>query len=31
MWLEGEVVSFRCRVEERGVTAINNGKCLLRS
>jgi acyl dehydratase len=30
IWVDGEVVSFRCLVEERGVVAINNGKCLLR-
>ena len=30
IWVDGEVVSFRCRVEARGVTAINNGRCLLR-
>jgi acyl dehydratase len=30
IWVDGDVVSFRCLVEERGVTSINNGKCLLR-
>ncbi|MDB5482439.1 MAG: 3-alpha,7-alpha, 12-alpha-trihydroxy-5-beta-cholest-24-enoyl-CoA hydratase [Caulobacteraceae bacterium] len=30
IWVDGEVVSFRCQVEERGVTSINNGRCLLR-
>ncbi len=30
IWVDGDVVSFRCRIEERGVTSINNGKCLLR-
>jgi len=31
IWVDGEVVSFRCKVEARGVTTINNGRCLLRS
>jgi len=31
IWVDGEVISFRCRVEERGVTSINNGKCILRA
>ena len=30
IWVDGEVVSFRCHVVGRGVTSINNGKCLLR-
>lgn len=30
IWVDGDVVSFRCLVEERGVVSINNGKCLLR-
>lgn len=30
IWVDGDVVSFRCKVVERGVTSINNGKCLLR-
>lgn len=29
MWLDGDIVSFRCRVPERGVVAVNNGRCLL--
>jgi acyl dehydratase len=29
MWVEGNVVSFRSRVNERGVVVINNGKCTL--
>ncbi len=29
MWVDGDVVSFRCRVVERGVTVINNGRCQL--
>jgi len=30
IWIDDDVVSFRCKVVERGVTSINNGKCLLR-
>lgn len=29
IWVDGDVVSFRCQVIERGVIAINNGRCLL--
>ncbi len=29
MWIDGRVVSFRCRLKERDVTVINNGKCTL--
>ena len=29
LWLDGKTVSFRCRVPERDVTVINNGKCTL--
>jgi len=29
MWVEGKIVSFRCRVPARDVTVINNGKCTL--
>lgn len=29
IWVDGETVSFRCRVEDRGVTVIDHGKCLL--
>lgn len=29
MWIDGPVVSFRCRLKERDVTVINNGKCTL--
>ncbi len=29
MWVDGSVVSFRCRLKERDVTVINNGKCTL--
>ena len=31
MWFDGAIVSFECRVEERGVHVIRNGKCTLRS
>ncbi|QYU70534.1 MaoC family dehydratase N-terminal domain-containing protein [Leptolyngbya sp. 15MV] len=30
VWLDGEVASFRCRVPERGVTVLGNGRCPLR-
>jgi len=29
MWQDGNVVSFRCRVPERDVVVLNNGKCTL--
>lgn len=29
MWQDRNVVSFRCRVEERDVTVIDNGRCTL--
>jgi acyl dehydratase len=29
MWQDGDVVSFRCRVPERDVVVINNGRCQL--
>ena len=31
MWFDGNVVSFECRVEARGVHVIRNGKCTLRN
>ncbi len=31
MWMDGDVVSFECRVEARGVHVIRNGKCTLRN
>ncbi len=31
IWVDGAVVSFRCRVKERDVTLINNGRCELRN
>ncbi len=30
MWEDGRILSFRCRIAERDVTVINNGKCTLR-
>jgi acyl dehydratase len=30
IWVDGDVVSFRCRVEERGVTVLDNGSCRLK-
>ena len=29
MWQDGNVVSFRCRVPERDVTVVSNGRCTL--
>ena len=29
MWVDGSVVSFRCKVKERDVIVLNNGKCTL--
>ena len=29
MWIDKNIVSFRCRLKERDVTVINNGKCTL--
>ena len=29
MWKDGDVVSFRTRIKERGVVSINNGKCIV--
>lgn len=29
MWKDGNIVSFRCRLKERDVLIINNGKCTL--
>jgi acyl dehydratase len=31
IWVDGEVVSFRSRIEARGVTSLNNGRCLIRA
>ena len=31
MWQDGNVVSFCCKVLERGVTVINNGRCTLQA
>lgn len=30
LWRDGNVVSYRCRVKERDILVLNNGKCLLR-
>jgi len=27
IWVDGETVSFRCRVEARGIVSMNNGRC----
>lgn len=29
VYVDGEIVSFRCRVPNRGVTVLNNGRCKL--
>jgi acyl dehydratase len=29
IWVDGEVVSFRSRIEARGVVSINNGRCVV--
>lgn len=29
MWVDGDTVSFRCRVRERNVVVLNNGRCQL--
>lgn len=29
MWVDGTTVSYRCRVKERDITVINNGRCEL--
>jgi acyl dehydratase len=31
IWIDGDVVSFRSRIEARGVTSLNNGRCLIRA
>ena len=30
LWLDGDIISFRCRVPERNIVAVNNGRCQLR-
>ena len=30
MWFDGNVISFECRVEARGVHVIRNGRCTIR-
>ena len=29
LWVDGGIVSFRCRVSDRAVTVIDNGRCVL--
>lgn len=29
LWRDGDVVSYRCKVKERDLLVLNNGKCLL--
>jgi acyl dehydratase len=29
IWVDGETVSFRSRVEARGIVALNNGRCVI--
>jgi acyl dehydratase len=29
MWVDGNVLSFRCKLKERDVVVLNNGKCIL--
>jgi acyl dehydratase len=29
IWVDGEVISFRSRVETRGIIALNNGRCVI--
>ncbi len=31
IWQDGNVLSFQCRVTERNVTVLKNGRCLLRT
>lgn len=31
IWIDGNIVSFRCRVQERDVVLLNNGRCDLSS
>lgn len=31
IWVDGSVVSFRCKLKERDVVVLNNGKCTLAS
>ena len=31
MWRDGTIISFQCRLKERDVMVINNGKCTLRA
>jgi len=29
LWVDGQIVSFRCKLKERDVVVLNNGKCTL--
>lgn len=29
IWVDDDIVSFRCRVSDRGIVAVNNGRCRL--
>ena len=29
MWRDDDIVSFRTRIKERDIVAINNGKCVV--
>lgn len=31
MWQDGNIISFRCKVHERGAVVINGGRCTLRT
>jgi MaoC like domain len=30
IWIDAETISFRSRVEARGIVSLNNGRCMLR-
>jgi acyl dehydratase len=29
IWVDGQIVSFRSRVEARGITSLSNGRCAI--
>lgn len=29
IWVDGEIVSFRSRVEARGITSLSSGRCAI--
>jgi hypothetical protein len=31
MWRDGNIVSFQCRLKERDLVVVKNGKCTLAS